>query len=150
MRKAVAFWCTALAGLACSAAPADTGFPVAYWHDDCAPWDGHALTIILTHTAMQDPFEATYPHLRITSYRPPTSLAGASLAWSGTAQDDGYAVLCESEGVCHVAGSVRLRFDGRQDAVDPLRGDVRVQLQVGGEIAGPFEARPLPFGALCG
>ena len=64
--------------------PSDTGFAFAYFHDDCAPWDGHALTFLFSHVESSSPFDVSYPHVRVTSWRPPPGLPGATIEWDGT------------------------------------------------------------------
>lgn len=135
---------------ASDARPTDTGFALAYVHDDCAPWDGAALTIVLTQVVMDDPFATAFPHARITSYRPPSRLAGSSLDWSGPGHDEGYAAACDSAGACTPATGVELRFDGEQPDPARLRGILYMELEDGRVIGGPFDARPLAFTALCG
>ena len=154
-RAAVVLWAL-VASLGCSAAPGgdavrgDTGFPMAYLQDDCAPWDGPALTLMLTHVETADPFDVAYPHLRVTTWRPPARLPGSTLEWSGTGQSEGYATLCESAEACEAAESVRLQFDRVQDRSDTISGDLHVELAGGRVVTGPFEARRIDFLALCG
>jgi len=155
-RRASAALHALIATLGCSAAPdgdalpTETVFPVAYVHDDCAPWDGLALTFVMAEVELIDPFDVSYPHLRITSWRPPARLAGSSIEWSGDDQADGYAELCESAEACEAAPGVRLLLDPRQDVADQLGGEVRVELEGGRVMAGRFQAERIPFVALCG
>jgi hypothetical protein len=136
--------------LACTALPTDTGFPLAYLHDDCAPWDGHALTLVLTGQELDSGMDLSYPNLRITSWRPPSSLAGTSFSWAGDAQSDGFATLCDSAESCVSATRVRVDFDRNQGSGDMVTGNVRVELAGGRVIAGPFAARRLGYPVLCG
>lgn len=141
----------ALATLACnSALPTDTGFALTYLHDDCAPWDGRALTLVLTEQEIDVGVETSYPNLRITSWRPPSSLPGSSFSWDGDAQDDGYAALCDSADSCVRARRVRVDFDRAQPSADEVNGRVRVELEDGRIVAGPFAAHVLDFVVLCG
>ena len=154
-RGTKALLCIGIGTLGCSsqsgdARPTDTGFALAYFHDDCAPWDGGALTVVLSRVAMGGPFEAAYPHARITSYLPPARLAGSGVEWSGADHDDGYAALCDSADACTPAARVELRFDRAQADRSHLRGEVYLELDDGRVIGGPFEARRIDFQALCG
>jgi len=151
LRRAAAVLGLALASLACtSTAPTDTGFPLAYFHGDCAPWDGPALTIVLTRSEMTEAFDASYPFARISLYSPPPRLEGSTVRWSGSAQSDGYATACESEDACTNAESVRITFDRVQEDPQRLAGDLRLDLEDGRRIEGRFEARRIAFQALCG
>jgi len=132
------------------ARPTDTGFPLAYYHDDCAPWDGPALTLALSVVEMETPFEMSYPHARISMYRLPAELAGSTVSWSGTDHAEGYATWCASEDACSPATLLEVRFARRQEAPDVLEGDVYMELEDGRAMGGPFHARRLAFTALCG
>ena len=136
--------------LACTAAPTDTGFPLAYLHDDCAPWDGAALTLVLSQHEIDNRMDVSYPNLRITSWRPPSSLSGSSFSWAGTTQSDGYASLCDAADSCVVAARVRVDFDRGQGGGDVVTGSVRAELEDGRVVAGPFAARRLGYPVLCG
>ena len=128
----------------------DTGFRFAYVHDDCAPWDGHALTIVLGDEERESPFEAHYPSVRITSYRPPVQLAGGAFQWAGIAQDDGYAIWCDSAEACLTASAVRVRFDRSQPSEDELAGQVHAEFEDGRILSGAFRAVRLTQLMLCG
>ena len=136
--------------LACTALPTDTGFPLAYLQDDCAPWDGPALTLVLSQHEIDSRMDVSYPSLRITSWRPPSSLSGASFSWAGDTQSDGYAALCDSAESCVAATRVSVSFDRDQGSGEVATGSVRVELEDGGVIAGPFAARRLGNPVLCG
>jgi len=139
-----------IGSLACTALPTDTGFALAYLHDDCAPWDGAALTLVLSQQELDSRMAVSYPSLRITSWRPPSSLAGASFSWDGDAQSDGYATLCESAESCVDATRVSVDFNRIQRLPDVVTGQVRVELEDGRIIGGPFAARRLGYPVLCG
>jgi hypothetical protein len=126
-----------------------TGFPFAYFHDDCAPWDGRALTIILSHEELE-PYQASYPSVRVTSWRPPSKVAGASFEWSGVTQDQGYANWCDSEEACRTASSVRVRFDRVQPSPDEIAGQLRLEFEGGQVVEGAFKAVGLPLQMMCG
>ena len=127
-----------------------TGFSFAYFHDDCAPWDGLALSIVLSDEEFATPFEAHFPSVRVTSYRPPPQLAGASFEWTGVAQDLGYAAWCASSEACTAASSVRVRFDRSQAEADVLAGQVHLEFEGRSDVSGAFRAVRLTTQMLCG
>ena len=153
-RRAAACLCTALC-LGCApgkeawnASPTD--FPLAYFHADCAPWDGPALSIVLSYAELESPFEVRFPSVRITSFRPPPELAGGSFEWTGVAQDLGQASWCESAEACRSASTVRVRFDETQPSADELAGQLRLEFEGGQVVSGAFKAARLPLRMLCG
>ena len=127
-----------------------TEYPLAYFHDDCAPWDGPALSILLTHAALDDPFEETFPSVRVTTFRPPSTLAGSMFEWTGDAPDLGYASWCEFSGSCWSATTVRVRFDRAQPSTAELAGQVHLVFEGGRVVSGAFKAVRLPLQMLCG
>ena len=154
--RAATSLCLAIACLSCSTpgrdaqVPSGTGFPLAYFYDDCAPWDGRALAIVLSHVAMDAPFDLSYPVVRVTSWRPPEVLSGASVEWSGDAHDLGYASWCDSEEACRTASRVRVRFDREQVSSEELSGEVYLEFEDRPAVAGFFKAVRLPQGSFCG
>lgn len=154
LRIAWACLCAALC-MGCTASevawdPSATDFPLAYFHDDCAPWDGPALTIVLGYADLESPFEARFPSVRVTSFRPPNELVGGSFEWTGVARDIGHATWCESADVCVSASTVRVRFDGAQPSADELAGQVHLEFEGGQLVSGVFNAVRLPLQMLCG
>ena len=127
-----------------------TGYPLAYFHDGCAPWDGPALTIVLTDAELDSPFEESFPRVRVTSYRPPSTLAASSFEWTGDAPDLGYASWCEFFDSCWSATTVRVRFDRAQSSADELAGQVYLVFEGGRVVSGAFKAVRLPLQMLCG
>ena len=130
--------------------PSPTDFPLAYVHDDCAPWDGAALSIVLSYAELESPFEALFPSVRVTSYRPPPKLAGGSFEWTDVAPDLGYASWCESSEDCRAASAVRVRFDAAQPLADELAGQLHLEFEGGDVVSGAFNAVRLPHQLLCG
>ena len=127
-----------------------TEYPRAYVYDDCAPWDGPALTLLLTHTELESPFEESVPSVQVTSYRPPSVLAGGSFEWEGDAPNLGFAQWCEFFDSCWSATSVRVRFDRVQPSADELSGQVSLVFEGGRVVAGAFTAARLSLPMLCG
>lgn len=140
--------------LACTAdradGPSELGFPLVYVHDDCAPWDGAALSLVLAHEPVTHRFDVPYPSLAVTSYRPPSPPAGGSFEWRGEAPDVGHARWCDEPGECTAPVLVSVHFDRYQRSPDRLTGRLRIELEDGSVTAGRFEAERLPFRGLCG
>ena len=153
VRGASACLCAALC-LGCASgeevwSSSPTGYPLAYFHNDCAPWDGPALSIVLSYAEFESPFEEHFPSVRVTSYRPPSQFAGASFEWTGVAQDLGYAAWCDSADACRSASSVRVRFDRAQPSADELAGQVHLEFEGEQVVSGAFKAVRLPVQMLC-
>lgn len=123
-------------------------FPVAGYYADCAPWDGPALTLVFA-AAGADPAAPGVPHLRISTYRPPSVLPGSSFDWRGTDHNYGHAELCRSEGACEVPHAVEVEFDALLND-GSLRGELSVGLIDGRVISGAFEAEVVQTTFLCG
>lgn len=147
LRSASTVLCAMLC-LSCASGP--TEYSRAYVYDACAPWDGPALTLLLTHAELEDPFEESVPNVQVTSYRPPPVLAGGSFEWEGDAPDLGYARWCEFIDSCWSATSVRVRFDRAQPSADELSGQVSLVFEGGRAVSGAFTAARLPLQMLCG
>lgn len=130
--------------------PSELGFPLVYVHDDCAPWDGAALSLVLAHEPVTHRFDVPYPSLAVTSYRPPSPPAGGSFEWRGEAPDVGHARWCDEPGECTAPVLVSVHFDRYQRSPDRLTGRLRIELEDGSVAAGRFEAERLPFRGLCG
>jgi hypothetical protein len=124
------------------------GLEVAWWHSDCAPWDGPAVSIYLGHAVPEEALAPTYPHLRISIFDTPTSLPGESYHWD-EAGNTGDVQFCSAEGTCQGATAVTVEFDDQGEG-GTYRGRVGARLADGSYRAGSFEAAPLKFTALCG
>lgn len=84
------------------------GYPYASAHADCAPWDGPAVTILLT-TQAPDSIAVTGPYVSISVWRSATTLAGRTFAWPSDSQV-GAATRCSSDAACEAARSGRVTF----------------------------------------
>ncbi len=141
----------AIAGLTCQtelASPPE-GYPVAWAHNSCAPWDGPAVVLYLGQTLPSDPLSPTYPHLQVSIYSRPTELPGQRFHWEGSAPNEGSARRCVSEYQCLVADAVAVEFGNFQDPA-AYAGSVDVTMPDGSSVAGGFSATKLTYQPLCG
>ena len=119
-------------------------YPLAFYHLDCAPWDGAAVSLYLVQEAMTMPFAAPLPHLRVSVYEAIPGLVGETFQWGG------YAGRCPIEGACESATSARIRFRSWDAEEGRLAGDVELQFPDGSSEAGAFDGALLDFQPLCG
>jgi hypothetical protein len=134
----------------------------AYAHDDCAPWDGAALRIVLQrepvapvpkagpspHGALPAP---RYPHWSIALWQgdPPLNTWIALPGEASTGMGSGH--IAHATGPqASTARKGRVRIEALTPAV--VRGELRVELEdgTGREEIFPFTAPRLKFVALCG
>ena len=125
-------------------------YPLAFYHQDCAPWDGPAVSLYLVQEPMTTPFMAPLPHLRVSVYGALHRLVGETLQWNGTQSDQGYAGRCPAEGTCEPATSARVRVRGWDSAGGGMTGDVELEFGDGSREAGSFDGTRLDFQPLCG
>ena len=141
--------------VACGSGPSEMSsppeeYPLAFYHEDCAPWDGPAVTLYLVQSPMTRPWEPSAPYARLSVYEPIPSLVGSTVEWQGDAIDTGHAVRCRTEQSCQVAADVRLRVRQWQASEGRLTGDVELVLPDGSRVAGGFQAELLDVQAICG
>lgn len=135
---------------ACSApAPGPTPFAHAAYHDDCAPWDGPAVTLYLSHEAMAEPHAPPRPHVSVALYSSLTSLVGSTLRWEGRDDQRGHVSRCPDQGDCQEASAVWIRL-ASPGSDGLLEGEVRLDFGAGDVVEGSFEAVRIPFERLCG
>lgn len=155
LRLGLLFGLLAMAATACalqSDLPADLpdappdGLPAAWFHDDCAPWDGPATTIYLGASAVDSPFESSFPFLRISLYRDRPSSGGRIVP--DLEAGDASVAYCTSETVCMPITGVVLEISEVRS--DLITGRVGVDFDVRPPVRGSFSARRIPFRALCG
>jgi hypothetical protein len=122
------------------------GLPAAWFHDDCAPWDGPATTLYLGASPVDSPFEASFPFLRISLYRdrPASGSRIAPDLEAGNAS----ATYCTSETHCIPVTGVVLEISEVRS--DLITGRVGVDFAEGPPLRGSFRATRIPFRALCG
>ena len=77
---------------------------------DCAPWDGAAMTILLTTQPVSDSTGVIdAPHLRLSVWRSPASLGGVSVEWPAD-KVEAAASWCDNATECEAATSGVVRF----------------------------------------
>ncbi len=122
-------------------------FPFATAYPDCAPWDGPAVSIVLT-PALDTAETETPPLVRVMVYDTAERLVGRTTVWPGDAEV-GSAVWCVADGDCAVAdsGVVVLEHLSGDTA---LVGRLRLVFVQRGLLDGAFQARWRPRTPLCG
>lgn len=146
-----------LLGLACGERSDDVparqhppeSYPLAYYHLDCAPWDGPAVSILLVREPMTEPW-APGTHLRLSIYSALPDLMGRTVSWTADQGTVGYAGRCEGEGPCEPAAAARIRIREAGDGGAWLVGDVELTFANGLREAGAFRAQRLQRRVLCG
>ena len=124
------------------------GLEAAWFHDDCAPWDGPAVSLYLARERGGSPFAPGLPYLRVTLYAS-SSIGlheGERLRFEPGTQGD--AQYCRSTDDCDGATGVGIEFSGVEREV--LEGRLEVLFGERPPIRGAFRAGRMPFQALCG
>lgn len=115
---------------------------------DCAPWDGPAVTILLT-TRPADSIAVTGPYVSISVWRSATALAGQTVAWPSDRQV-GAATRCTTDAACEPTRSARVTF---APASPDTMLDGTVELTFAGAdsiLRGTFRASWLRTRVMCG
>lgn len=124
------------------------GYPYAYAAADCAPWDGPAVTILLT-ARPADSNAVSGPHVSISVWRSATALAGQTVAWPSD-QQVGAATRCTSDAGCELARTARVTFAPASPDTT-LGGSVELTFAGADSILrGTFRANWLRTRAMCG
>jgi len=115
---------------------------------DCAPWDGPAVTILLT-TRPADSIAVVGPRVSISVWRSATELPGQTVAWPSDKQV-GAATRCTTDADCEPARSARVTFaPASPDSV--LGGTVELTFAGADSILrGTFRASWLRTRVMCG
>lgn len=126
---------------------APPGFPLAYVMQDCAPWDGPALAILLTSHPL-DSLETVRPLVRLMIYPRGESMPGHTYRWPAE-PEMATASRCTSADSCEAAttGQVTLRVVRPDTSVE---GSLALHFANGGEITGGFRAAWLRRRVMCG
>jgi hypothetical protein len=124
------------------------GLPFAWFHDDCAPWDGPATTLYLGARRGESAFESAFPALRISLYRERLDFGPGRRIVLDPTSDEGYSDYCESADQCIPAAGIVLEISEVQS--DLLAGRLKVTFGSRPAIRGGFRATRIPFQALCG
>jgi len=121
-------------------------FPYATVAQSCAPWDGPALAVVLSHTAGCAPLLA--PYIQISLWRELPPRAGKTFSFDAS-NSNGQASRCLRPNECEAATSGSLVFDivveGKQ-----AKGRYELHFKDGGLESGNFDAEWCPNRALCG
>ena len=117
-----------------------TGFPHAYAHRTCAPWDGAAVAMYLTPSPLVSgaQFPPAMAYVEITIWRGLDHLAGTVWTWPTTEQI-GLVARCSAQSKCEQAMTARVRFRFA-DSTDRLEGDVEAAFPSGATTKGEFRA----------
>jgi hypothetical protein len=121
-------------------------FAYAYASPDCAPWDGRAVSILLTTTPSKLPDEAR-PQLRLALYPREAQIGDRTYAWPA-APEMATGSRCTAAG-CESArsGEIRLRA-ARPDSA--LEGTVTLRFGPADSLTGGFRAVWRDRRMLCG
>lgn len=130
-------------------------FPYAYAYNDCAPWDGHALTVVLQPVPFKTPPadklpDPAYPQLDVHIWQsaPQLHLWISIPGWEHNTSNGGIS-LCKANLDCQAAHGRLLLTRLTQTRVE---GEVHYQLDKGtdAEHVVQFSAPILPYMAMCG
>ena len=122
-------------------------FPFATASSDCAPWDGPAVSVLLTPTAQSGESVAA-PFLRVTLYDSRERVARRTIRWPGDAEVGG-ASWCRADDDCVAADSGAVRLEVLEgDSVLP--GRLRLVFAGHAPLEGSFRAAWRPRVTRCG
>lgn len=124
------------------------GLGSAWFHDDCAPWDGSATTLIMGEQASATPAQPGFPHLQVSVYSNWRQFRTGERLRFEVSGDRGFAQYCLSEDACTKATAVTLQFSKVEQ--DVIEGRLEVLFKERAAIRGGFRAVRIPFRALCG
>lgn len=138
--------------LACSGSTGELSeLPKPFSHatamSDCAPWDGAAVSILLTTAAFDSITPPSPPFLRLAIWKSRASLGSGVFAWPSDEQV-GAASYCETGESCEAAETGRVQF--RETGDSTLAGKFELSFKSKGPVAGGFRAVWLEHRVLCG
>jgi hypothetical protein len=145
------FFCLlALPSVACalqSDLPSDPpgDLKVAWFHDDCAPWDGAATSLYLGVGRAKTVFHPDPPFLHVALY---TNFRSGQQLRFAVPGNQGHAQYCLEANACMTARSVSIEFSKIEGNL--LEGRLEVLFNRRAAIRGGFHANRMPFRALCG
>ena len=126
------------------------GLPYASASNDCAPWDGHAISVLLSATAGSDTAGVdanARPLVRVSVY--PRSPLGTGQRFSWPADpEQASGVRCLPGASCESASRGWVKLSGEPDSV--LSGSLELHFADGSTVAGAFRARWIHRTVLCG
>jgi hypothetical protein len=124
------------------------GLTEAWFHDDCAPWDGPALSLYLSPEPGQTVFVAPFPHLLVSLYSSRLQFEEGERLRFELPGNVGHAAYCRKMDDCRTATEVTLEFSRLEPTL--MEGRLEVQFETGPPVRGSFRASEIPFQALCG
>lgn len=126
------------------------GFPHAYAHHSCAPWDGAAVAILLTPGPLEPggDLDRTIPHVEINIWKGVDRLAGTVWTWPTTEQI-GAVTRCSADTECEQAATAIVQFRS-VDTTGLVEGDVEAAFPSGVMTKGGFRATWWHERMLCG
>jgi hypothetical protein len=124
------------------------GLGSAWFHDDCAPWDGAAMTLLLGPQVARAPFQPGFPHLQVSLYSNLSRFRAGTRVSFEVPGNQGFAQYCLNADTCNKATGVTLQFSKVEQ--DLMEGRLEVHFKDRGPIRGSFRATRIPFRALCG
>ena len=123
------------------------GFSVVQAWQDCAPWDGPAVSIVFSGLGSTGDVIVP-PYLTVSLWKAPEELEGQTWRWAA-AQDIGAASLCRSDQDCELATNGVVTVD--RTAVDSLlTGSLRLEFGDRPAVEGTFRATWRQRMFLCG
>jgi hypothetical protein len=115
---------------------------------DCAPWDGPAVSILLTAEPLDSGLTPKAPYLRLAVWKDLGALQDAVFIWPSEEQV-GSASYCAEENSCEAALTGLIQFR-KLGADSSLAGEFELTFANEEPFSGGFLARWLPHTMLCG
>jgi len=138
---------------ACSNSTSELGeLPKPFTHatamGDCAPWDGAAVSILLTTGPVDSTVQPSPPFLRLAIWKSRSSLGSNVFAWPSD-EPVGAASYCATADSCEAADTGRVQF-GETGSDGTLVGKFELSFRNKGPVAGGFRAAWQERRVLCG
>jgi hypothetical protein len=148
MLKRLVFCVLLLPTAACALQPELPSEPpqeleIAWFLDDCAPWDGLATSLYLGREIPADKFNPGFPNLHVAIYSSLLQRRSGELLRFDVPSHDGHARYCANSENCVNATAVTIEFskversllEGRLEVVfkerEPIRGSFRATKMAG-------------------
>ncbi len=126
-----------------------TNFSAAYAFQDCAPWDGVAVSVYLTNAPFDSVSnEVRPPFLHLAIWRDAQRLPQTTITWPGE-ESAGAASVCSSTTECEAVPSGRVSVSGLASD-STMSGDYELRLADSTTMRGRFRARWIERRMLCG
>jgi len=124
------------------------GLNEAWFHDDCAPWDGSATSLYLGRERAKAVFHPDTPYLHVALYSNSLSFRPGERLRFEVPGREGHARYCQKADTCVSAKAVSIEFTKTDGSL--LEGRLEVLFDGRPPIRGGFRAVRIPFQALCG